>query len=73
MSTPAGLAIVVLLIVALAGAALLAGCASDPRSERAQPMRKSVCYVKPLGSTEDGYTVLFEACQSTEAFAASQK
>jgi hypothetical protein len=43
----------------------LSGCASDMRSE--------VCYLRVLGKTEEGYTVVAQACQSPERFAASQR
>lgn len=43
----------------------LYGCSTEMRSE--------VCYLRLLGKTEQGYTVVAQACQSPEAFAASQR
>ena len=42
---------------------LLVGCASDPQ----------ICFVKPMGQTEDGLIVIAQHCMSHEAFAESQK
>ena len=42
----------------------LAGCAT------AEPQ---VCFVKPMGATEDGSWVVAQMCMTPEAFAASQK
>lgn len=45
---------------------LLAGCASpSPRSE--------VCFLRLLGNTEDGMSVVAQACMTPEEFAESQK
>lgn len=44
---------------------LLGGCAA------AEPAK--VCYLKALGATEDGFTVVAQQCMTPEAFAESQK
>lgn len=44
---------------------LLGGCATEIRTE--------VCYLRFMGKTEEGYTVVMSACQSPEQFAASQQ
>ena len=53
---------------AIAGALLLGplmGCATDPVAQ--------VCYMRHMGRTEEGYTVVMQACQSPEDFQAGQK
>jgi hypothetical protein len=44
----------------------LSGCASTESGPR-------VCYVKPMGATEDGSWVVAQMCMTPEAFAESQK
>lgn len=56
----------------LLAAMLLCGCAANA-TKSDDGVQTRVCYVKALGQTEEGYAVLMEACQSPEAFAASQK
>lgn len=43
----------------------LSGCATETRTE--------VCYLRVMGKTEEGYTVVMQACQSPEQFTESQK
>ncbi len=60
-------AVVILLALALAmllGA--LPGCAAP------DAVTTSVCYLSPLGQTEEGYAVVLQACQSPEAFRGRQ-
>jgi hypothetical protein len=45
--------------------ASLAGCATSRDAE--------VCYMKPIGLTEQGFTVAFQQCMTPEAFQESQK
>lgn len=45
----------------------LSGCADTAE------IRAEVCYLKFMGNTEDGYTVVMSACQSPEKFAESQQ
>jgi hypothetical protein len=59
------------IFLAIAGAIVLGplmGCAASPPEVVAQ-----VCYMRALGRTEDGHTVVLQACQSPEAFQAGQK
>lgn len=44
---------------------ILAGCATARDAE--------VCYVKPMGNTEEGLIVVLQQCLTPEAFAESQK
>lgn len=46
--------------------ASLAGCATTTREAE-------VCYMKPIGLTEQGFTVAFQQCMTPEAFQESQK
>ena len=45
----------------------LMGCAST------DTITTSVCYMRHMGKTEEGYAVVMQACQSPEAFSASQQ
>lgn len=54
MSTRAGLAIVIVLMLALAGGMLLSGCALQPFS--------ATCGMHPMGMTEGGITVVRMYC-----------
>ena len=45
----------------------LMGCAT------AEEVTAQVCYMRHIGKTEDGYTIVLQACQSPESFAASQQ
>jgi hypothetical protein len=47
---------------------LLAGCATEKK-----PNDPKVCYLKLLGQTEEGYTVVVQQCVTTEEFQAAQK
>lgn len=44
----------------------LSGCATAE-------LTAQVCYMRHMGETEEGYAVVMQACQSPEAFAASQQ
>lgn len=68
MSTKGGLSIVLVLILTLAGGALLSGCATPTEDVITQ-----VCFLRPMGRTSEGYAVVLQACQSPEAFSASQR
>jgi hypothetical protein len=46
----------------------LVGCASESPSPRTE-----VCYMRLLGSTEDGMSVVMSACVTPEEFKAAQK
>jgi hypothetical protein len=46
---------------------LLAGCATPAEPET------HVCFMKLLGHTEQGYSVVTQQCMTPEAFAESQK
>lgn len=48
---------------------LLNGCATQAKEE----IVAQVCYLRFMGKTEEGYTVVMQACQSPENFTASQK
>lgn len=48
---------------------LLAGCATPAPSEP----ETHVCFMKLLGHTEQGYSVVTQQCMTPEAFAESQK
>lgn len=61
------LALVVLMILG----PFLAGCAANPE-KKAEP-KLAICYMKLMGQTDSGVTVVMQACQSPEAFAESQK
>lgn len=50
---------------ALLVALLLFGCAGTRDAE--------VCYLKLMGQTEDGFTVVAQQCMTPAAFAESQK
>lgn len=45
----------------------LSGCASSPSP------RSEVCFLRILGSTENGMPVVAQTCMTPEAFAESQK
>ena len=45
----------------------LMGCAT------AEEVTAKVCYMRHIGKTEEGYTIVLQACQSPESFAASQQ
>lgn len=45
----------------------LSGCAT------AEDITTQVCYLRYMGKSEEGYTVVMQACQSPESFAASQQ
>lgn len=45
----------------------LSGCATAPAEPAAQ-----VCYLKMMGTTDDGCTVVMQACVSPEKFAEGQ-
>lgn len=45
----------------------LSGCAQTAE------IRAEVCYLRFMGQTEEGYTVVMQACQSPEKFAESQQ
>lgn len=49
----------------VAVALLLSGCATRPQTE--------VCFMKVMGQTPEGYTVVGTHCMTPEAFAESQK
>lgn len=59
----------VLLLGAL-GIALLPiwGCATAPAESETK-----VCFIKPMGQTQNGMLVVAQSCMSPEAFAESQK
>lgn len=59
------LGIVAAAVMVIAG---LSGCAK-PQKE----LVASVCYLRVMGTTEEGYTVVMQACQSPESFAESQQ
>jgi hypothetical protein len=46
----------------------LSGCSTASSEPAAQ-----VCFMRAIGQTEDGNTVVLQACQSPEEFQASQK
>lgn len=45
----------------------LSGCATSGE------LTAQVCYMRHMGTTEEGYAVVMQACQSPESFAASQQ
>ena len=47
----------------------LSSCAMVPEEE----VVAKVCYMRYMGKSEEGYTVVVQACQSPESFAESQK
>lgn len=55
MSPRAGLLIITALILALAGAAMLAGCARE--------VFKGTCAIQPIGQDERGLTVIRYYCE----------
>lgn len=60
MSTRAGLTIIGILIVALAAAAMLAGCGTPA------PF-KGVCAVQPIGQTEGGMAAFRYYCEPDDS------
>lgn len=51
---------------------LLFGCAPPPKTQEVtHPLM--VCYMKYLGQTDDGLTVVAQQCETPEEFKASQK
>lgn len=46
---------------------LAVGCATEQKAE------PQVCYLKLMGQTEEGYTVVMQACVTPEQFKAAQK
>lgn len=52
-------------LLALAAIVFLAGCASEPTAQ--------VCYLRFMGKTDQGFTVVIQACVSPEAYAEAQK
>ena len=48
---------------------MIPGCATQAQEE----IVTQVCYLKFMGKTEEGYTVVMQACQSPEQFAARQQ
>ena len=67
MSTRGALTIVCLLMALLAAGSMLGGCAASGE------LTTQVCFMQQMGMTSEGYAVVMQACQSPEAFAASQR
>lgn len=45
---------------------VISGCATTAKDAE-------VCYVKPMGNTEEGFIVVLQQCMTPEAFQAGQK
>ena len=49
---------------------LLFGCAPQTKAEPQHPLM--VCYMKLIGQTDEGYSVVAQQCETAEEFRASQ-